>query len=166
MSDISNNTLIESRDAIFFEDIFPYKSRISTHNFNNAFTSNTLPSSSSPVSNEPEPSEVEPRRSKRVRIEKKFGDEFFTFLTEDEPSTYTEAMSSLDAPFWEEAINSEIESTLQNNTWELTNLPPGNKAIGCKWVFRKKLKPDGSIDKYKVKVGGQGFYSKEGNRLI
>lgn len=162
MSDISNNTLIESRDAVFFEDIFPYMSRISTHNFNNAFTSNTLPSSSSPVSNEPEPSEVEPRRSKRVRIEIFFGDEFFTFLTEDEPSTYIEAMSSSDAPFWKEAINSEIESILQNNTWELTNLPPGNKAIGCKWVFRKKLKLDGSIDKYKARLVAKGFTQKKG----
>ncbi|BBN67388.1 hypothetical protein Prudu_63S000500 [Prunus dulcis] len=67
-----------------------------------------------------------------------------------DPRTYKEAVMSVDAPFWKEAINDEFQSIIQNNTWMLTNLPAGNKVIGCKWVFRKKLKPDGSIDKYKA----------------
>ena len=86
-----------------------------------------------------------------MRIEKSFGEDFYTFLVEGEPMNFSEAMSSLDAPFWKEAINSEMESIMQNNTWEIVELPPGNKAIGCKWIFKKKLKPDGSIDKYKAR---------------
>lgn len=43
-----------------------------------------------------------------------------------------------------------MDSIIQNNTWVLTDLPPGNKAIGCKCVFKRKLKPDGTIDKYLV----------------
>ncbi|KAK3004186.1 hypothetical protein RJ639_020092 [Escallonia herrerae] len=39
--------------------------------------------------------------------------------TENEPRTYSEAMSSPEAPHWKEAINSEIESIMQNHTWEL-----------------------------------------------
>ncbi|BBH02980.1 transposable element gene [Prunus dulcis] len=69
---------------------------------------------------------------------------------------------SVDAPFWKEAINDEFQSIIQNNTWMLTNLPAGNKAIGCKWVFRKKLKPDGSIDKYKARLVAKGFTQKKG----
>ncbi|BBH07178.1 transposable element gene [Prunus dulcis] len=102
------------------------------------------------------------RRSKRARVEKNFGDDFYTFLVEGDPSTYKEAVMSVDAPFWKEAINDEFQSIIQNNTWMLTNLPAGNKAIGCKWVFRKKLKPDGSIDKYKARLVAKGFTQKKG----
>ncbi|CAL2246163.1 unnamed protein product [Prunus armeniaca] len=58
----------------------------------------------------------------------------------------------VDAPFWKDAINDEFQSIIQNNRWMLTDLPAGTKAIGCKWVFRKNLKPDGSIDKYKARL--------------
>ena len=95
-------------------------------------------------------------------MEKNFGDDFYTFLIEGDPTTYKEAMISVDAPFWKEVINSEVESILQNNTWELTDLPPGTTPIGCKWVFRKKLKPDGSIDKYKARLVAKGFTQKKG----
>ncbi|KAM2709368.1 hypothetical protein EV2_047063 [Malus domestica] len=113
------------------------------------------------VTNEEEPL-AELRRSKRPRVEKNFGDDFYTFLIEGDPTTYEEAMISVDTPFWKEAINSEVESILQNNTWELTDLPPGTTPIGCKWVFRKKLKPDGSIDKYKARLVAKGFTQKKG----
>ena len=56
-------------------------------------------------------------------------------------------MSTLEAQMWKEAINSEIESILSNHTWKLANFPPDSKSIGCKWIFKRKLKPDGSMDK-------------------
>ncbi len=39
---------------------------------------------------------------------------------------------------------------------------PGNKVIGCKWIFKRKLKPDGSIDKYKARLVAKGFTQKKG----
>ena len=77
----------------------------------------------------------EPRRSKRSKKVKDFGSEFCYFLLEDDPKTYGEAMRSIDAPFWKEAINDEMSSLKNNKTWFLTDLPPGCKSIGCKWVF-------------------------------
>ena len=71
-------------------------------------------------------------------------------------------MSSIDAPFLKEAIQSEVDSIIQNNTWVLVDLPSGNKAIGCKWVFKRKLKSDGSIDKYKARLVAKGFTQKKG----
>ncbi|GJZ85132.1 zinc finger, CCHC-type containing protein, partial [Tanacetum coccineum] len=53
---------------------------------------------------------------------------------------------------WREAIKSEIESILQNHTWELVDLPPGCKPLGYKWIFKKKMKADGTVDKYKARV--------------
>ena len=48
------------------------------------------------------------------------------------------AMSSSESTYWKEAVNSEIESILSNHTWELTDLPPENKPLGSKWIFKQK----------------------------
>ena len=40
------------------------------------------------------------------------------------------------------------------------DLPPSCKTIGCKWVLRKKLKPNGSIDKFKARLVAKGFKQK------
>ena len=37
--------------------------------------------------------------------------------------------------------------TTANGTWEVTDRPVGCKLVGCKWVFKKKLRPDGTIEK-------------------
>ena len=71
-------------------------------------------------------------------------------------------MSSPKAPYWKEAINDEVESILQNHTWELVDLPSGSKPLGYKWIFKKKMKENGSIDKYKVILVIKGYKKKEG----
>jgi hypothetical protein len=35
--------------------------------------------------------------------------------------------------------------------------------MSWKWVFKKKLKPDGTIDKYKVRLVAKGYTQKEDN---
>ena len=50
----------------------------------------------------------------------------------------------------------------KSHTWEVVDLPPGNKPIGYKWIFKKKLKVDGTIDKYKVRLVAKGYRQKEG----
>ena len=71
-------------------------------------------------------------------------------------------MSSPKTPYWKEAINDEVESILQNHTWELVDLPPSSKPLGYKWILKKKMKADGSIDKYKVRLVIKGYNKKEG----
>ena len=71
-------------------------------------------------------------------------------------------MSSLEASYCKEAVNSEIDFIMQNHTWELVDLPPGNKPLGCKWIFKKKMKVDGSIDKYKARLVAKGYKQREG----
>lgn len=44
-----------------------------------------------------------------------------------------------------------------NNTWELVDRPSYKKAIGVKWVYRTKLNPDGSINKYKARLVSKGY---------
>jgi len=41
-------------------------------------------------------------------------------------------MSTLDAPYWKEAVNTEIDSILQHHTYEIAYLPQGSKPLGKK----------------------------------
>lgn len=50
-----------------------------------------------------------------------------------------------------------MDLILSNNTWELVDRPYGCKSVGCKWVFKKKLKPDGIIDKYKARLVAKDY---------
>ncbi|PHT30032.1 hypothetical protein CQW23_30421 [Capsicum baccatum] len=70
-------------------------------------------------------------------------------------------MTSSDLSFWKEAVNSEIDSILSNHTWELVDLPPENKPLGSKWICKRKMKADGTIDKYKARLVVKGFKQKE-----
>ncbi|GKB46774.1 zinc finger, CCHC-type containing protein, partial [Tanacetum coccineum] len=45
----------------------------------------------------------------------------------------------------------------------LSDLPPGCKPLGCKWIFKSKMKVDGTIDKFKARLVIQGFRQKERN---
>ena len=42
------------------------------------------------------------------------------------------------------------------------DLPPGCKSLGYKWIFKRKLKVDGSIDKYKARFVVKVYKQKEG----
>lgn len=55
-----------------------------------------------------------------------------------------------------------MDSILANETWEITDRPFGCKPVGCKWIFKKKLRPDGTIEKYKVRLVAKGYTQKEG----
>src|SRR3954468_13840251 len=109
-----------------------------------------------------EDDEEAPVRSKRPRIEKSFGDDLLVYLVDDIPSCISEACASPDADYWKEAVRSEMDSILANGTWDLTDRPYGCKPVGCKWVFKKKLRPDGTIEKYKARLVAKGYTQKEG----
>ncbi|GJZ64674.1 zinc finger, CCHC-type containing protein [Tanacetum coccineum] len=106
---VSINSIIESRDVIFDE---------------NHFSSIPRPKDIIPNVQESQmddhiddvPNEIpEPRK-------------------EEDPRTYNEAMQSQDVAFWKEAIDDDIGSIMENNTWVLSDLPPGCKPLG----FRQK----------------------------
>jgi hypothetical protein len=59
-----------------------------------------------------------------------------------------------------------MNSILSNETWELIDRPYGCKPVGYKWVFKKKLRPDGTIDKYKAMLVAKGLYSKGRQRFL
>ncbi|GJY79188.1 zinc finger, CCHC-type containing protein [Tanacetum coccineum] len=84
----------------------------------------------------------------------------YCFNVEDDPKTFDEAMKSQDVSFWKEAINDEMNSVMGNNTWVLVDLPLSCKPLSCKWIFKRKLKVNGTIKKFKARVVIQGFRQK------
>jgi hypothetical protein len=62
-------------------------------------------------------------------------------------TTIEEVFSSSDADLWKEAVRSVMESIMSNGTREVVDRPYGCKPIGCKWVFKKNLRPDGTIER-------------------
>ena len=48
------------------------------------------------------------------------------------------------------------------NTWILIDLLLGCKSVGYKWIFKKKLRPDGIVDKYKARLVVEGFTQQKG----
>jgi hypothetical protein len=54
-------------------------------------------------------------------------------------------------------MREELEASRKNQTWELTSLPEGKKAVGCKWVFTVKQSPEGKIERYKARMIARGY---------
>ncbi|RVW24492.1 Retrovirus-related Pol polyprotein from transposon TNT 1-94 [Vitis vinifera] len=78
-----------------------------------------------------------------------------------EPECYDEALQDENSSKWELAMKDEMDSLLGNQTWELTELPVGKKALHNKWVYRIKNEHDGS-KRYKARLVVKGFQQKEG----
>jgi hypothetical protein len=46
----------------------------------------------------------------------------------------------------------EINSIEDNGTWELVDLPAGQKPIGLKWVYKLKKYASGTMIKHKARL--------------
>ena len=75
---------------------------------------------------------------------------------EKDPSTFSEAKSVPNKLKWEEAMKREMESLWSNEVWELVDPPPNRKIVGSKWIFKRKLDADGTVERYKAWLVAQG----------
>jgi hypothetical protein len=76
-----------------------------------------------------------------------------------DPINYAQAVQH---SHWRDAMASEIQALEANHTWTLQTLPFGKRPIGCKWVFKTKLRADGSIERYKARLMAKGYTQIEG----
>ncbi|KAJ8412641.1 hypothetical protein AAFF_G00115920 [Aldrovandia affinis] len=79
----------------------------------------------------------------------------------DIPRTYQDAIASTKSRQWENAMNKEMRSLEENETFKLTQLPPGKRAVGGRWVYALKSDIDGS-ERYKARFVAKGYSQKPG----
>ena len=103
------------------------------------------------------------RSSKNIRPPQRYSPALNYLLLTDggEPKCYDEALQDENSSKWELAMKDEMDSLLGNQTWELTKLPEGKKALHNKWVYIIKNEYDSS-KRYKARLVVKGFQQKEG----
>ena len=106
---------------------------------------------------------TDPRRSGRERNPPMYyHDEYATITTAkyaalyvaeiEEPETLKDALDSEYATQWKAAADAEYQSLLENETWELVELPAGRKPISCKWAFKVKHDDTGKVERFKGRL--------------
>ena len=69
-----------------------------------------------------------------------------------------EALDSLDAEQWKQAIEKEVQALQDMGAFTVINdLPKGRKAVSSKLVFQIKRNADGSIERFKARLVARGY---------
>ncbi|KAL2252320.1 UNVERIFIED_CONTAM: Retrovirus-related Pol polyprotein from transposon RE1, partial [Sesamum indicum] len=76
-----------------------------------------------------------------------------------EPKDYMEAQRKVE---WRNAMKEEITALERNKTWKIIDLPPQKSTVGCRWLFKTKLNPDGSVERYNARLVAEGYSQIEG----
>ncbi|KAE8684033.1 hypothetical protein F3Y22_tig00111160pilonHSYRG00043 [Hibiscus syriacus] len=79
---------------------------------------------------------------------------YTSFLDDSVPTTVRAALQSSN---WTAAIRAELNALHDNKTWSLVPLPKGRAIVGCKWLFKIKKNPDGSVQRYKARLVAKGY---------
>ena len=86
----------------------------------------------------------------------------------DDPASWRDAMSRPDAAGWRAAAQEELSAHAANGTWALLPVTRaelralGLKPIGNRWVFKTKLRSDGSVERLKARLVAKGFSQRAG----
>jgi hypothetical protein len=78
-------------------------------------------------------------------------------LKDTDPTEPKSVKTALQSPHWFAAMCDEISALKQNQTWELVPRQDNMNVVGSRWVFKTKLKSDGSIDHFKARLVAHGF---------
>nr|GEV70094.1 putative retrotransposon Ty1-copia subclass protein [Tanacetum cinerariifolium] len=73
----------------------------------------------------------------------------------DEPANYE--LLDPESDKWLNAMNVEMQSTKENKVWDLFDLPPNDKIVGSKWLFKKKTNMDGVVHTFEARLVVKGF---------
>ena len=111
---------------------------------------------------EPRPRDP-PRPRREINPPNRYGDWVVHIAKQDDdPKSIREALSSEDKEKWTVAMEKEFNSLDENDVWDIVDLPKDRKAVGSKWVFKRKRDADGNVERYKARLVAQGFTQKNG----
>ena len=79
-----------------------------------------------------------------------------------EPQSYQEALNSEFHAEYKAAMDDELESHKENNTWTLKKPPKNAHILPGRWVYKIKLGPEGEITRFKARWVVKGFRQLEG----
>ena len=104
------------------------------------------------------------REPERYGMYNTFGYTYTAVIDEfdDDPASYSKAMTSSEANLWQKAMDAEIQSMYSNGVWTLVDPPEGIKPIGCKCFYKKKRGPNGNVETFKARLVAKGYTQKEG----
>ncbi|GJV82354.1 zinc finger, CCHC-type containing protein [Tanacetum coccineum] len=143
---VAINSIIESRDAIFDEHQFSFVLRPSQRSLVKGTEDSgglVVPKKTSDeIVQQFEP---QLRKSKGHRTPKDYGPEFQLYLIE---GTRDEV--------------SDQHSYCFNVEFDPKTFDEAMKPLGCKWIFKRNLKVDGTVEKFKAMLVIQGFKQKSG----
>jgi hypothetical protein len=78
-----------------------------------------------------------------------------------EPECYEEVIHVDTKKKWEQGMKEEMDSLVNNQTWDLVQLPIGKRALKNKCVYKLK-EEDGGKKQYKAKLVVKGFAQRKG----
>ena len=185
-----NKKIVRSRDVVFYEDQTIHDTQqskksktIVVHNsggeipHRNEQPDQTIqphqmeqpdqteqPDQIEPSQADQEEQEPQERRSTRVRQPSRryFSDDYVTLTDEGEPQSFIEAIETNDKEKWMQAMEEEIQSLKENQTYDLVKLPDGRRALKNKWVFKLKTEENNLKPRYKARIVVKGCNQKKG----
>ena len=119
-------------------------------------------------SKDQQPYSIATSRDKRsIKPPTKYGFEdlvaYALITSSGDPTNFQEAVHSQEKCNWMGAMEEEMQSLHKNQTWELVELLKGKRAIGCKWVYKKKeVVSEKDDEKFKAHLVAEGYSQKHG----
>lgn len=71
-----------------------------------------------------------------------------------EPRNFKEVSKN---PKWVVTTQNEYDALHANDTWEEVPYVPGMNILGCKWVYKTKLKSNGTLERFKSRLVAKGY---------
>ena len=103
------------------------------------------------------------RSTRPHKTSQRYPPSYYILLTDEgEPNCFQEACKVEHNKEWKKAIEEEMDSLLENKTWELVKHPKGRIAHQNKWVYKIKHEGEGEKKRYKARLVVKGFAQKEG----